>query len=129
MDGARVGAGDEAPDTGGLGVRAAMRTSTSGGGGSGETRTKSGRLTSGAGRMASAVSGMMNILRRHRVQVDPSFTVVHIALLVAEGLGKQLDPELDMVPLAAPYLVQAMMIAPPGRTPAREPPPALPAAA
>jgi ubiquinone biosynthesis protein len=79
--------------------------------------------------VGDAVSGMMNILRRHRVQVDPSFTVVHIALLVAEGLGKQLDPELDMVPLAAPYLMQAMMIAPPGRLPAREPPAALPAAA
>jgi predicted unusual protein kinase regulating ubiquinone biosynthesis (AarF/ABC1/UbiB family) len=66
---------------------------------------------------------MMNVLRRHQVQVDPSFTVVHVALLVAEGLGKQLDPELDMIPLAAPYLAEAMSSAPPARMPNRDTPP------
>jgi ubiquinone biosynthesis protein len=79
--------------------------------------------------VGDAVSGMMNILRRHQVQVDPSFTVVHVALLVAEGLGKMLDPGIDLVGLAAPYLMQAMISAPPGRSPNREPPAALPAAA
>lgn len=69
-----------------------------------------------------AVSGMMNVLRRHEVQVDPSFTVVHVALLVAEGLGKQLDPEIDMIALAAPYLVEAMISAPPARLPNRDTP-------
>jgi ubiquinone biosynthesis protein len=69
-----------------------------------------------------AVSGMMNILRRHRVQIDPSFTVVNIALLVAEGLGKQLDASIDLIPLAMPYLSQALLTAPPGRAPLREPP-------
>jgi ubiquinone biosynthesis protein len=72
--------------------------------------------------VGKAVSGMMNLLRRHRVQVDPSFTVVHIALLVAEGLGKQLDPDIDLVPLALPYLTKAMISAPPVRPPNREPP-------
>ncbi len=70
--------------------------------------------------VSAAVSGMMNILRRHRVQIDPSFTVVNIALLVAEGLGKQLDPSIDLVPLATPYLSQAMLTAPAGRAPGRE---------
>jgi ubiquinone biosynthesis protein len=68
------------------------------------------------------VAGMMNILRRHRVQVDPVFTVVHIAMVVAEGLGKQLAPELDLVQLALPHLAEAMMHAPPGKPPYREPP-------
>mgnify|MGYP001164251345 CR=1 FL=1 len=78
--------------------------------------------------VGQAVSGMMNVLRRHRVQVDPSFTVVHIALLVAEGLGKQLDPHIDLVALAVPYLMQAMISAPPGRPPLRTPPRTLPSA-
>ncbi len=68
------------------------------------------------------VGGMMNVLRKHRVQVDPVFTVVHIAMLVAEGLGKQLAPELDLVQLALPHLAEAMMHAPPGKPPYREPP-------
>src|SRR6185436_18766901 len=75
--------------------------------------------------VGQAVSGMMNVLRRHKVQVDPCLTVVHIALLVAEGLGKQLDPTIDLVALAVPFLMQAMQTAPPGRKPKREPPKAL----
>ncbi len=72
--------------------------------------------------VGDAVSGMMNILRRHRIQVDPTFTVVNIALLVAEGLGKQLDPDIDLVELAAPYLGRALLSAPEARRPPREPP-------
>jgi ubiquinone biosynthesis protein len=72
-----------------------------------------------------AVSGMMNVLRRHQVQVDPSFTVVHVGLLVAEGLGKQLDPDIDMITLAAPYLMAAMASAPPARPANRATPAAL----
>ncbi|MCP5065214.1 MAG: AarF/ABC1/UbiB kinase family protein, partial [bacterium] len=78
--------------------------------------------------ISTAVSGMMNVLRKHRVQIDPSFTVVNIALLVAEGLGKQLDPGIDLVPLAQPYLANAMLTAPPGRAPYREVPAARAAA-
>jgi ubiquinone biosynthesis protein len=70
--------------------------------------------------VSKAVSSMMNVLRKHHVQIDPSFTVVNIALLVAEGLGKQLDPSIDLVPLAGPYLAHAMLTAPPGRPPYRE---------
>jgi predicted unusual protein kinase regulating ubiquinone biosynthesis (AarF/ABC1/UbiB family) len=75
--------------------------------------------TLGEVEVSVAVSGMMNVLRKHRVQIDPCFTVVNIALLVAEGLGKQLDPSIDLVPLATPYLAQAMLSAPPGRAPHR----------
>jgi ubiquinone biosynthesis protein len=72
--------------------------------------------------VSDAVSGIMNVLRRHRVQVDSRFTVVNIGMLVAEGLGKQLDPTIDLVPLAMPYLERALLAAPPARPPAREPP-------
>ncbi len=72
--------------------------------------------------VSEAVSGMMNVLRKHHVQIDPTFTVVNIAMLVAEGLGKQLDPTIDLIALAAPYLARAMLEAPPGRAPVREPP-------
>ena len=39
---------------------------------------------------------------------------------------KQLDPEIDLVPLAMPYLTNAMLTAPPGRAPNREIPGAEP---
>ena len=75
--------------------------------------------------VSEAVGGIMNILRKHHVQVEPVFTVVHVALLVAEGLGKQLDPTLDVVQQAVPYLQRALLESPPGRPMTRQPPPRL----
>ncbi|MEM9073301.1 MAG: AarF/UbiB family protein [Myxococcota bacterium] len=71
---------------------------------------------------SKVLAGMMAVLRRHRVQIDPVFTVVNLAMLVAEGLGKQLDPDLDLIGEAAPYLMDAIAKAPPARPPNREVP-------
>jgi predicted unusual protein kinase regulating ubiquinone biosynthesis (AarF/ABC1/UbiB family) len=48
---------------------------------------------------------MLSILRRHRVRVNPTFTIVNIAIAVTEGIGKQLDPELDLMAEALPYFL------------------------
>jgi len=72
--------------------------------------------------VSAIVGGAMAILRRHRVQIDPVYTVVNIAVLVAEGLGKQLDPSIDLVEMAFPYLVRAIAESPPGKPPLREAP-------
>jgi len=72
--------------------------------------------------VSEVIGGIMNMLRKHRVKIDPSFTVVNVSLLVAEGLGKQLDPEIDILQVAAPYLQRAIMTAPPGRAPFRKVP-------
>jgi ubiquinone biosynthesis protein len=78
--------------------------------------------TLGEVEVTQVLGGMMNILRRHRVQVEPVFTVVNLGVLVAEGLGKQLDPEIDLVQMAMPYLAQCAANAPEGRAPRRTPP-------
>ena len=49
---------------------------------------------------------MMGILRRHRVRVNPTFTMCNIAIAVTEGIGKQLDPELDLLQEALPFFVK-----------------------
>lgn len=48
---------------------------------------------------------MLGILRRHRVRMNPTFTIVNIAIAVTEGIGKQLDPELDLMAEAIPYFL------------------------
>ena len=48
---------------------------------------------------------MLGILRRHRVRVNATFTIVNIAIAVTEGIGKQLDPELDLMREALPYFL------------------------
>jgi len=72
--------------------------------------------------ISEVLGGIMNILRRFRITIDPSFTVVNIALLVAEGLGKQLDPSIDVVRMAVPVLMKAAASAPKGVEPRREVP-------
>lgn len=46
---------------------------------------------------------MMNILRRHRVRVNPVYTMCNVAIAVTEGIGKQLDPGLDLMQQALPF--------------------------
>jgi ubiquinone biosynthesis protein len=48
---------------------------------------------------------MLALLRRHRIRVNASFTIVNIAIAVTEGIGKQLDPELDLMREALPYFL------------------------
>jgi ubiquinone biosynthesis protein len=48
---------------------------------------------------------MLGLLRRHRVRMAPSFTVVNIAIAVTEGIGRQLDPELDLMAEAIPFFM------------------------
>ena len=48
---------------------------------------------------------MLGILRRHRIRMNPAFTIVNIAIAVTEGIGKQLDPELDLMTAALPYFL------------------------
>jgi len=48
---------------------------------------------------------MMHILRRHRVRVNPAYTMCNVAIAVTEGIGKQLDPRLDLIQEAMPFFV------------------------
>jgi len=49
---------------------------------------------------------MMNILRRHRVRVNPTYTMCNVAIAVTEGIGKQLAPQLDLVQEALPFFMK-----------------------
>ena len=60
---------------------------------------------------------MLGILRRHRVRVNPTFTIVNIAIAVTEGIGKQLDPELDLMAEALPYFLAPQARRPPASSP------------
>ena len=48
---------------------------------------------------------LLAILRRHRVRMSPTFTIVNIAIAVTEGIGKQLDPQLDLMAEALPFFL------------------------
>jgi len=48
---------------------------------------------------------MLGILRRHRIRMSPAFTIVTIAIAITEGIGKQLDPDLDLMAEAIPFFM------------------------
>lgn len=48
---------------------------------------------------------MLGLLRRYRIRMAPSFTIVNIAIAVTEGIGRQLDPDLDLMAEAVPFFM------------------------
>jgi ubiquinone biosynthesis protein len=54
------------------------------------------------------IGELFNVLRRHRIHAAATFTVVNIAMMVAEGLGRKLDPTLDLSVEALPYIRSAL---------------------
>ncbi len=55
--------------------------------------------------VATIALDMMNILRRHRVRLNPVYTMASVSIAVTEGLGKQLDPTLDLVQAGLPFFL------------------------
>jgi ubiquinone biosynthesis protein len=58
--------------------------------------------------VTAEIGRIFDILRRHRVQARSHMTMVNIALMTAEGLGKRLAPELSLTDEALPYLREAL---------------------
>jgi len=76
------------------------------------------------------IGRIFDILRRHRIQARSHMTMVNLALMTAEGLGKRLAPELSLTDEAIPYLSEALQGGGPepavgGREEATEPTPGL----
>ena len=61
------------------------------------------------------IGRIFDILRRHRVQASSHMTMVNLALMTAEGLGKRLAPDLSLTDEALPYLAEALGVPSPTR--------------
>ncbi|EZG70507.1 hypothetical protein GNI_055420 [Gregarina niphandrodes] len=51
-----------------------------------------------------ALREILSVCVRHRVQLEPQFLGVVLALGIVEGIGNQLDPELDLLAVSRPFL-------------------------
>jgi len=63
--------------------------------------------------LALEIGRLFDILRRHRIQARSHMTMVNLALMTAEGLGKRLAPDLSLTDEALPYLAEALGLAHP----------------
>ncbi len=56
--------------------------------------------------VSKVVYDMMGIMRRHRVRVNPVFTMVNLSIAVTEGIGRQLDDTLDLLSETLPFFIE-----------------------
>jgi len=55
--------------------------------------------------LANVLFRLLSLLRRHRIRVPSEFTTVLIAVAMTEGVGKRLDPTLDLMAEALPFFL------------------------
>ena len=55
--------------------------------------------------VSSLLTKVFNTLLTHRVKLEANYASVILAIMVLEGLGRTLDPDVDIVLKAMPYLV------------------------
>lgn len=59
--------------------------------------------------MSVAIGKFFDIYRRYGMRLDGRFTVLNVSMMVVEGLGKKLDPSLDITTEAKPFLETALL--------------------
>lgn len=57
-------------------------------------------------RIGDVLLEVTRLVRVHQVQADPAFTTLVCSIVVLEGLGRTLDPTLDLFELALPMLAR-----------------------
>jgi len=56
------------------------------------------------------IGQFLAMLRKHHVQLETNFTSTIMSVLIVEGLGRSLDPDLDILKTALPYLLPSPTI-------------------
>ncbi|KAJ3272250.1 hypothetical protein HDV01_005789 [Terramyces sp. JEL0728] len=54
------------------------------------------------------LSFVFNIVRKHHVKIEGDFANVGVAIILLEGVGKQLEPDLDLLKASVPFLSKAI---------------------
>ena len=63
-------------------------------------------LTLGKVQVGSLLSQVFSLLATYKVKMETRFASVILAIFVLEGLGRSLDPEVDILEKARPVLIQ-----------------------
>jgi aarF domain-containing kinase len=56
---------------------------------------------------AELLTSVFSALSKHKVKLESNFASIIIAIMVLEGLGRVLDPELDLLEKARPILLSS----------------------
>ncbi|XP_066999575.2 uncharacterized aarF domain-containing protein kinase 2 isoform X2 [Anabrus simplex] len=58
--------------------------------------------------VSTLMTQLFSTMIKHRVKLDGSFSSVILAIMVLEGLGRSLDPSVDLVEKAKPFLLNTL---------------------
>jgi ubiquinone biosynthesis protein len=61
-------------------------------------------------KLSSMLGDVTVIMRNHQLTLPPDLTMLFKVFITLEGLGRQLDPDFDMVAEAEPFLKHAMLL-------------------
>lgn len=61
----------------------------------------------GDGGLSGLLRTVLGLCYEHRVKLEPHFVSVVLSVAIMEGLGKRLDPDLDLIARAAPFIAKA----------------------
>lgn len=59
--------------------------------------------------VSNLIGQFLAMLRKHHVQLETNFSSTIMSVLILEGLGRSLDPDLDILKAAVPYLLPALI--------------------
>ncbi|XP_024410817.2 uncharacterized aarF domain-containing protein kinase 2 [Desmodus rotundus] len=62
--------------------------------------------------VSSLLSSVFKLLMTHKVKLESNFASVVFAIMVLEGLGRSLDPKLDILEAARPFLLKGLVSSP-----------------
>ncbi|GAX16704.1 aarF domain-containing kinase [Fistulifera solaris] len=68
-------------------------------------RRKGGGLTFGSVRIGSLLNRVLDVCRIYGVEIDPNMSAVVVSCLVVEGLVRSLDPNLNLIDAAIPFVI------------------------
>jgi aarF domain-containing kinase len=62
-------------------------------------------LTLGAVRIGNLLTRVLDLCHEHCVEIDPNMASIVVSTLVLEGLGRSLDPDLNLIDFAVPFVL------------------------
>uniref|UniRef100_A0A8C9F3V0 AarF domain containing kinase 2 n=1 Tax=Pavo cristatus TaxID=9049 RepID=A0A8C9F3V0_PAVCR len=70
------------------------------------TKVRRNTIALGKLQVANLLSSVFKLLMTHKVKLESNFASIIFAIMVLEGLGRSLDPELDILEAAKPLLIR-----------------------
>uniref|UniRef100_A0A8D2NNH4 AarF domain containing kinase 2 n=1 Tax=Zosterops lateralis melanops TaxID=1220523 RepID=A0A8D2NNH4_ZOSLA len=70
------------------------------------TRVRGNTIALGKLQVGNLLSSVFKLLMTHKVKLESNFASIIFAIMVLEGLGRSLDPELDILEAAKPLLIK-----------------------